>query len=110
MLPLQNANPPIISHDRLQSFIAEVFHNYRELLQVHRQLLDRLFGIQREEHPLIRTVTEPLLNAALSFRDAYMKYMTNIPLSHLRIDGESSNSLAFQHFAEVRRLLGCGFF
>lgn len=99
--PLTNADPPIIPHDRLQSFLNDVYHNYRDLLQIHRQLVNRLHEIQREEHPLIRSVTAPLLDAAFNFRDAYMEYIPNSPISHYRIDEEMQNNPAFKAFADV---------
>lgn len=99
--PLKNANPPIVPHERLQSFLNDVYHNYQELYHIHRQLVNRLHEIQREEHPLIRTVTAPMLDAALNFRDAYMEYIPNSPIAHYRIDEEMLNNPAFKAFAEV---------
>lgn len=100
--PLQRAQPPIISHDRLQTFLNEVFHNYEELLVHHRKLLEQLHEIQRDEHPLIRSVAAPLLDAVLNWRDAYMEYVPNYPIAWYRIDEEASNNLAFKSFFDVR--------
>jgi RHO1 GDP-GTP exchange protein 1/2 len=99
--PLKNANPPIIPHDRLPSFLHDVYHNYMELLLIHRQLVTRLHEIQREEHPHIRSVTAPILDAALNFRDAYMEYIPNSPIAHYRIEEEMQNNPAFKAFADV---------
>ena len=99
--PLSNANPPIIPHERLQSFLNDVYHNYQDLLHIHRQLVNSLHEIQREEHPLIRSVTAPLLDAAFNFRDAYMEYIPNSPISHYKIDEEMQNNPAFKAFADV---------
>ena len=100
--PLRNANPPIIPHDRLASFLNDVFHNYADLLVIHRKLLERLHEIQREEHPMIRTITAPIMDAALNWRDAYNEFVPNYPISHYRIDEEIANNPAFKTFAEVQ--------
>ena len=99
--PLKNADPPIIPHDRLSSFLQDVFHNYEELLHIHRQLVHRLHEIQREEHPQIRSIVAPILDAALNFRDAYMEFIPNSPISHYRIEDEMQNNPAFKAFVEV---------
>ena len=104
--PLSNANPPIIPHERLQSFLNDVYHNYQDLLHIHRQLVNSLHEIQREEHPLIRSVTAPLLDAAFNFRDAYMEYLPNSPISHYKIDEEMQNNPAFKAFPDVSCLRG----
>ena len=55
--PLREMDPPIIPRDRLEQFIQEVFHNYAELHAHHRRMLNKLHEIQREEHPVIRSIT-----------------------------------------------------
>ena len=99
--PLKNSNPPIIPHERLSSFLHDAYHNYVELLHLHRRLLESLHVIQRDEHPLIRSVTAPILDAALNWHDAYMEYVPNYPISHYRIDDEMQTNPAFKAFAEV---------
>ncbi|EJD07469.1 Dbl domain-containing protein [Fomitiporia mediterranea MF3/22] len=99
--PLKNADPPIIPHDRLSSFLHDAYHNYAELYHLHRQLLNKLHEIQRDEHPVIRTITAPVLDAALNFRDAYMHYIPNNPIAHYRIDEEMQTNPAFKAFADA---------
>ena len=99
---LRSANPPIIPHERLSSFLHDTYHNYAELLGHHRKLLERLHEIQREEHPMIRTITAPIMDAALNWRDAYNEFVPNYPISHYRIDEEIANNPAFKTFAEVQ--------
>lgn len=101
IIPLRKADPPIISRDRLDQFIDEVFHNYAELFQHHKKLVDGLHEIQREQHPRIETITAVLFDAALNFRDAYMEYIPNYPIAAYRIDEEMSNNPAFKDFVEV---------
>ena len=99
--PLKSSNPPIIPHERLSSFLQDAYHNSVELLHLNRRLLESLHVIQRDEHPLVRSVTAPVLDAALNWHDAYMEYVPNYPISHYRIDEEMQNNAAFKAFAEV---------
>lgn len=92
----------IIPRDRLNSFISDVFHNYSEIYAHHRRLLDQLHEIQREEHPIIKSITAPLFDAALNFRDAYMEYIPNYPIAAYRIDDELANNPEFKSFVDVR--------
>ncbi|KAF7971187.1 hypothetical protein HWV62_21862 [Athelia sp. TMB] len=98
--PLRSMDPSIIPRDRLEAFIQDVYHNFGELHAHHLKLLDRLHEIQREEHPLIRTVTAPLFDAALNFRDAYMEYIPNYPIAAYRIDDEMATNPPFKDFCE----------
>ncbi|KAF8075167.1 CNH domain-containing protein [Lyophyllum atratum] len=100
IIPLRNLEPPIIARDRLDEFIDDVFHNYGQLYSHHRTLVDRLLEIQRDQHPTISSVIEPLMDAALTFRDAYMEYIPNYPIAAYRIDDEMANNLAFKTFVD----------
>jgi RHO1 GDP-GTP exchange protein 1/2 len=99
--PLRSMDPSIIPRERLESFIQDVYHNFGELHAHHRKLLDRLHEIQRDEHPVIRTITAPLFDAALNFRDAYMEYIPNYPIAAYRIDDEMATNEKFKLFCEV---------
>jgi hypothetical protein len=99
--PLRSMDPPIIPRERLESFIHDVYHNFGELHAHHRKLLDQLHEIQREEHPIIRTITAPLFDAALNFRDSYMEYVPNYPIAAYRIDDEMATNDKFKVFCEV---------
>lgn len=98
--PLRATNPPIITgeKDRLETWIDEVFHNYYELLEHHRRLVQAFHEIQREQHPVIRSITAPMMDAALNFREAYMEYIPNYPIAAYRIDDEMANNPAFRDF------------
>ncbi|KAF9565910.1 Dbl-like domain-containing protein [Agrocybe pediades] len=100
IVPLRSAEPPIISRDRLDQFIDDVFHNYAELFEHHKKLVENLHEIQREQHPHIRSVTAALFDAALNFRDAYMEYIPNYPIAAYRIDDEMANNLSFKTFVD----------
>lgn len=99
--PLRTIDPPIIPPYRLEPFIYDVFHNYKDLYFHHKKLLDRLQEIQREQHPQIKSVTEPVLDAFLNFRDAYLEYVPNYPIAAYRIDDEMGTNPAFKTFVDV---------
>ncbi|EIW75246.1 hypothetical protein CONPUDRAFT_85508 [Coniophora puteana RWD-64-598 SS2] len=100
VVPLREADPPIVPRDRLQSFITDVFHNFAELHAHHHRLLEQLHDIQREEHPVINSVTAPLLDTVLNFQDAYREYVPNYPIAAYRIDDEMGNNQDFKMFVE----------
>lgn len=102
---MREAEPPIVPRERLGLFIDSVFHNFGELHAHHRRLLDRLYDIQREEHPVINSVTAAIFDAALNWREAYMEYVTNYPIAEYRIVDEMNNNPTFKSFVEVRIIL-----
>ncbi|KAF8661267.1 hypothetical protein AX16_001369 [Volvariella volvacea WC 439] len=98
--PLRESNPPIMDPQRLETFIEDVFHNFSELHSHHRRLIENLHEIQREEHPFIKSITAPLFDAALNWRDAYMKYIPHYPIAAYRIDEEMATNPAFKAFVD----------
>ncbi|KAK7686309.1 hypothetical protein QCA50_010533 [Cerrena zonata] len=98
--PLREMDPPIISRDRLPQFITDVFHNFAELHAHHRKMLNTFHEIQREEHPVIKSVTAAVYDAVLNFREAYMEYIPNYPIAAYRIDEEMANNLSFKEFVD----------
>lgn len=103
MQPLREAEPPIVPRERLGAFIAEVFHNFAELHVHHRRLLDRMHAVQRDEHPVVHSVTAAIFDAALNWREAYMEYVTHYPIAEYRIVDEMNTNPLFKAFVEVRR-------
>ncbi|KAI0292306.1 Dbl-like domain-containing protein [Russula brevipes] len=99
--PLRSAEPPIIPRDRLSAFITDVYHNFGAIHSQHRKLLDRLHAIQRDEHPVINSVTAAIFDAALNWREEYMEYITNYPIAEYRIVDEMANNPAFKEFVET---------
>ena len=100
--PLRSTELPIIPRERLSTFIADVFHNFDAIRLQHHKLLDCLHAIQREEYPVIHSVTAAIFNAALNWHDEYMEYITNYPIAEYRIVDEMGNNPAFEVFVEVR--------
>ena len=99
--PLRSIVPPIVPPERLERFIQDVFRNFDELRVHHKQLLDRLFEIQIMEHPIISSITAPMHDAVLNFRDAYLKYIPNYPIAAYRIDHEIASNPQFKAFVDV---------
>ena len=99
--PLRWMDPPIIPRERFELFMRDVFCNFGELHAHHRRLLDQFFEIQREEHPVIRSVTATVHDAVLNFRDTYLEYVSNYPIAKYRIEDEMTNNPRFKDFAEV---------
>ncbi|PVG01912.1 Dbl domain-containing protein [Serendipita vermifera] len=90
----------IIPPDRLPAFLQDVFHNFAEIHGHHRRMLERLHEIQREEHPFIRSITAPVFDAALNWRDAYLEYIPHYPIAAFKIDDEMANNPSFKAFID----------
>ena len=99
--PLRTADPPIIPFDKLEQFIGEVFHNFKELHDHHLRMLEKFHDIQRDQHPTIRSITAAIFDAALNFREPYIEYIPNYPIAAYRIDEEMANNPAFKTFVDV---------
>jgi hypothetical protein len=61
--PLKRASPPIIPGDRMQNFITDVFWNMDQILAYHRRMLSEFFERQREQHPLVQSVADIVLDS-----------------------------------------------
>jgi len=99
--PLRSTIPPIVPRERLEQFIDDVFHNYFDIYEHHRRLMEKFHEIQREDHPCVTSITAAMFDAALNFRDAYLEYIPNYPIAAYRIDNEIENNTAFKAFVEV---------
>ena len=47
----------------MRGYISEVFYNLNEILVYHRQMLDRLFELQKDQHPLITDFASIVLDS-----------------------------------------------
>ena len=81
--------------------ISQLKSYFAELHAHHRKMLNTFHEIQREEHPVIKSVTAAVYDAVLNFREAYMEYIPNYPIAAYRIDEEMANSLSFKEFVDV---------
>ncbi|CAL1716353.1 unnamed protein product [Somion occarium] len=91
-------NLPVISRSRLQGFLSEVFYNLDEILAHHRRLLDQLFERQREQHPLIQSIADIILETSLQFRQSYEAYIKHYPLAEARHRTELRRNPKYQSF------------
>jgi RhoGEF domain len=89
-------------------FIAEVFANYRQLIDQVGRFLERLHQRQREEFPVIQNIGDIFLDAALDWGDAFIRYIVNYPLARTRVRREMSINPRFAAFVEVSSdMSGC---
>ncbi|KAG8763381.1 hypothetical protein FRC11_004256 [Ceratobasidium sp. 423] len=98
--PLLNEDPPPIPRGNIDRFISEVFSNFADVHLHHKRMLDRLHEIQREEHPIIRSISPPVFDAALNWRDAYMIYIPHYPIAEYLVDSQKAENKEFKEFIE----------
>ena len=101
MKPLQNASPPIIDPEQLNSFIEDVFHNILDLRNVNKRLLEVMRVRQREQYPIIQKIGDVFLTAATDFRVVYANYLGNLPVGEKRLKDEIEQNSEFRMFLEV---------
>ncbi|KAJ3767629.1 hypothetical protein FB446DRAFT_707669, partial [Lentinula raphanica] len=91
--PLLESQPPIIQPHRLQGFISEVFGNFSQILAHHQRMLGALFAHQRDQHPLIQSIADIVL-------DTFETYIKHYPLSESRHRTELQKNMAYQSFIQ----------
>jgi hypothetical protein len=95
--------PPIpIGPDR-DDFIREVFANHRELVWHVSRFVEALHIRQREEQPIIHSIGDLFLDAALEWQNAFITYVANYPIAKSRIGREQSINPRFNQFIETCR-------
>ena len=60
---LRNAPRPIIRPARLAEFIQDVFGNFNELQRLHERMIVTLFNRQQEQHPIIQSLSDIVLDS-----------------------------------------------
>lgn len=95
--------PPLPIGPERDDFIREVFGNHRELVMHIGALVERLHIRQREENPIVQTIGDLFLRAALEWGDAYTTYLVNYPLAISRVKREMSINPRFKAFIEACR-------
>ncbi|KAF9532496.1 hypothetical protein CPB83DRAFT_903530 [Crepidotus variabilis] len=98
--PLREANPPILAEPALSLFIQEVFGNFQEILSHHKKMLDALLARQREQHPLLQSVADIILDTTLkfNFRSAYETYVKHYPLAESHHRSQLKQNRAYEKF------------
>ncbi|KAK4686044.1 RHO1 GDP-GTP exchange protein 1/2, partial [Tremellales sp. Uapishka_1] len=101
IIPLQTADPPIISPpQRLDWVVREIFSNVLELRETCRRLIENFRIRQREQFPLILTVGDRFLVAASEFRNIYPQYTGNMPQAEKVLREEMEENPEFRLFIE----------
>lgn len=95
--------PPLPIGPERDDFIREVFGNHLELAAHIRALVERLHIRQREENPIVQTIGDIFLSAALDWGDAYTTYLVNYPLAISRVKREMTINPRFKAFVEACR-------
>lgn len=91
----------VIERTRLEIFLDDAFHNYRSLLDVHQDLLEKMQARQLEQHPRFGMISDLLLDAALNWQDAYMEYVTHYPIAKAKVAEEEVRNPKFAAFLKV---------
>lgn len=99
---LRDASPPIIPESYLPAFLREVFGNLQEILGHHQRMLAALFARQRDQHPLIQSVADIILDTVLisEFRSEYDVYIKHYPLAESYHRKELKRNRAYQCFLQ----------
>ncbi|CAA7267017.1 unnamed protein product [Cyclocybe aegerita] len=86
----------------LTAFIQEVFGNLNEILSHHNRILAALFARQRDQHPLIQSVADLLLDTTLKseFRSAYETYIKHYPLAESHHRKQLKQNRAYEIFCQ----------
>ena len=74
--------------------------NYREILAIHENLLERFCKRQRDQHPCVSKVTDLIYDSLVQWGDAYRNYAANYPIAKWKIDKEKRDNPAFADFFE----------
>ncbi|KIJ14322.1 hypothetical protein PAXINDRAFT_163479 [Paxillus involutus ATCC 200175] len=99
--PLESASPSIIGDaNRSQNFLSTVFWNLDQICARHEQMLAALFERQREQHPLVHSVADIILEAAFQFQVDYESYIKHYPLAEQRHRTELKYNKRYQEFMQ----------
>lgn len=100
--PLRAANPPIIDPRNVSAFIGEVFGNLSQILAHHRRIAAALFARQKDQHPVVLSIADLVLDTALKseFRTAYETYIKHYPLAESHHRKELKKNAAYQAFIQ----------
>ncbi|KAL0955022.1 hypothetical protein HGRIS_003941 [Hohenbuehelia grisea] len=100
---LRRASPPIIPRQLLDGFISQVFGNLPDILAHHQRMLAALFERQRDQHPLVQSVADIVLDTALNpeFRNAYTTYIKHYPLAESHHRRELKRNPAYSAFVHA---------
>ncbi|KAJ8072495.1 hypothetical protein PM082_016054 [Marasmius tenuissimus] len=100
--PLKTASPPIIPPAKLNGFINEVFGNFGQILSHHQRMLGALFDRQRDQHPLIQSLADIVLDSTLKtdYRSSYEVYIKHYPLAESHHRREAKANASYRSFLQ----------
>ncbi|KAH8994939.1 hypothetical protein EDB92DRAFT_1814889 [Lactarius akahatsu] len=79
--PLLSAPHEVINEARGKTFVSEVFWNLNKISGHHQRMLGTLLTRQRDQHPLVQSVADIILDYAFWFTPEYESYIKHSPLS-----------------------------
>ncbi|CAO3623280.1 unnamed protein product [Cunninghamella blakesleeana] len=96
-----------IDLDRRETFCNDIFNNYLELLDIHRDLYHDLRDYQSvcqasNTSGFVDTVGGIFLHHLSRFRNAYVRYGPHVVLAEYAIKKEMVNNILFQNFVHER--------
>ncbi|KAH9960831.1 hypothetical protein BC827DRAFT_1205615 [Russula dissimulans] len=100
MAPILIASHEIMTEEKGRIFVSEVFWNLSDILAHHRHMLRSLFSRQRDQHPLIQSVADIILDNALLFTPKYESYIKHSPLSLERHQKELDQNPRYRDFIQ----------
>lgn len=87
--------PPVISPGNLLPFITEVFGNIDAISSHHHRMLSALFSRQREQHPLVQSVTDVILDSQSNVPNLFcvtLRSVNQLPFSSVLITKRTSRA------------------
>ena len=95
---LRAAEPPIIREPHLSEYINEVFGNLRDILFHHQRILAALFARQRDQHPLIQSVADIILDSKLVYKLADNAFIHITVEATLKSDFRAAYETYIKHY------------
>ncbi|KAF9149587.1 RHO1 GDP-GTP exchange protein 2 [Linnemannia schmuckeri] len=95
--PLMAGN--IVSPDKLEALIEDVFLNFKEILELNKLLLADLRARQ-EQQPLVESIGDVFLPHIAGFEQAYSRYIPRIALSEFAYKKEAAQNPNFKAFLD----------
>ncbi|KAF9584155.1 RHO1 GDP-GTP exchange protein 2 [Lunasporangiospora selenospora] len=95
IIPLRNGD--IVDPGRVEEFIENVFLNYKEILRLHKPLLEALRDRQ-EEQPIVERIGDILMSHLVRFEEVYTRYSSRIILAEFFYRKEEAQNCRFAQF------------
>ncbi|PLW16274.1 hypothetical protein PCANC_16860 [Puccinia coronata f. sp. avenae] len=97
-------SPAIFQPIELERFLDQVFSSLGEIRKSSRNFLKRLRHRQQNQQPLVKSIGDVILSAALEWGPAYIRYAADHPLGELEIERQISQNLLFaEHISNLPR-------